>query len=132
MQALTNELMRQLSRINREVNRDITYKTDSELYGKADFWTVIEGKGRGDCDDYTLTKIMRLVEETDWDRENLAIAVCYTETGEGHAVCVARTDHGDLVLDNRHKTVTPFNDLPYRWVMIEDYANKCWVKVLGE
>ena len=130
-QTLTDELWADLKQINSEVNKDIRYKLDTTLYGEEDFWTVVEGKGYGDCDDYSLTKIMRLVEETEWDRENLSIAVCYVEDergragkGGGHAVCVARTDRGDFVLDNRHKSVKAYDDLPYRWVMMEDYAIK--------
>lgn len=136
MQALTDELWEELERINKEVNKNIEYNTDSELYGQVDFWTVVEGKGEGDCDDYALTKIMRLMKETKWDRENLSIAVCYVEDdrgraglGGGHAVCVARTDRGDFVLDNRHKKVMAYNKLPYRWVMMEDYTNKNWIKI---
>ena len=109
MQVLTDELWADLKRINKEVNKDITYEVDATLHERVDYWTVVEGKGRGDCDDYALTKIRRLVEETEWDRENLSIAICYVEDargrpgkGEGHAVTVARTDRGDFVVDNRH------------------------------
>jgi predicted transglutaminase-like cysteine proteinase len=135
-QTLTTELWEELERINKEVNRDIKYEYDEKQYGTADFWTVVEGKGKGDCDDYSLTKIVRLVDETEWDRENLSIAVCYVEgangqvgKGGGHAVCVARTDRGDFVLDNRHKKVMAYDKLPYRWVMMEDYANKSWTRI---
>lgn len=132
-QTLTNELWDDLVRINREVNRDIKYKVDMEIYEKIDFWTVVDGKGEGDCDDYALTKIKRLVHETEWDRENLLLAICYVENQrgnwEGHAVTVARTDRGDFVLDNNHKRPVAYNKLPYRWMFIEDYANKQWVRI---
>ena len=136
MQILTDGLWKELRRINREVNKDITYEVDATLHEKVDYWTVVDGKGRGDCDDYALTKIKRLIEETNWDRENLSIGICYVEDsrgrvgkGEGHAVAIARTDRGDFVLDNRHKDVKAYNALPYRWVMMEDYANKRWVRI---
>lgn len=137
MQTLTEQLWDDLVRINREVNRDIKYKVDMEIYEVVDFWTVVEGKGEGDCDDYALTKIKRLVEETEWDRENLQLAVCFVEDergrpgqGEGHAVTVARTDRGDFVLDNRHKRPEPYDKLPYKWMFMEDYANKRWVQIV--
>ena len=137
MQVLTNELWADLKRINKEVNKDITYEVDATLHDRVDYWTVVEGKGRGDCDDYALTKIKRLIEETKWDRENLSIAICYVEDskgragkGEGHAVAVARTDKGDFVVDNRHKKPMAYDKLPYKWVMMEDYANKRWVRIV--
>lgn len=136
MQQLTNNLWNDLEQINKDVNGDIRYKVDSQLYDEVDYWTVVEGKGYGDCDDYALTKIKRLVEETEWERQNLSIGICYVEDergrpgkGEGHAVCIARTDHGDFVLDNRQKTVVPYDSLPYKWVMMEDYAQKRWVSI---
>lgn len=130
-QELTHDSLKLLVRVNRQVNADIRYKTDAALYGKPDYWTVIEGKGQGDCDDYALTKIKRLVD-AGWDRENLSVAVCYVETGEGHAVCIARTTNGDFVLDNRYRTIMPYEALPYRWVMLEDYKNRRWVRILPE
>ena len=57
-QTLTTELWEELERINKEVNKDIRYEYDTKLYGVDDFWTIVEGKGHGDCDDYALTKIM--------------------------------------------------------------------------
>lgn len=136
MQTLTQELYDQLEDINKKVNKDITYEVDATLHERVDYWTVVEGKGRGDCDDYALTKIKRLVEETEWDRENLSIGICYVEDsrgrvgkGEGHAVAIARTDRGDFVLDNRHRKVMAYDKLPYRWIAMEDYANKGWVRI---
>lgn len=135
-QILTDELWDDLKRINRAVNKDITYEVDATLHEREDYWTVVEGKGRGDCDDYALTKIKRLVKETGWDRKNLSIGICYVEDergragkGEGHAVAIARTDRGDFVLDNRHKSPMAYDKLPYRWIAMEDYTNKGWVRI---
>lgn len=137
MQVLTEELWKSLRKINKEVNKDIRYKVDTKLYDQVDYWTVVEGKGYGDCDDYALTKIARLIKETKWERENLSIGICYVEDargrvgkGEGHAVTIARTDRGDFVLDNRQKDVTAFDQLPYRWVMMENFAKGEWVRIV--
>lgn len=139
MQTLTDELWASLRKINKEVNQDIRYKVDTKLYDQEDYWTVVEGKGYGDCDDYALTKIARLIKETEWERENLSIGICYTEDakgrpgkGGGHGVTIARTDRGDFVLDNRHKDVIAFDKLPYRWVMMEDFANNRWVRIVED
>jgi len=137
MQTLTDELWADLRKVNKEVNKDIRYKVDTQLYDQDDYWTVIEGKGQGDCDDYALTKIARLIKNTDWKRENLSIGICYVEDskgrvgkGEGHAVAIALTDRGDFVLDNRHKDVVAYDKLPYRWVMMEDYSKGEWVRIV--
>jgi len=135
-QKFTQDLWGDLKRINNEVNNDINYKTDLQLYERKDYWTIVKGKGRGDCDDYAITKIKRLVNETKWYRKNLGIGICYTEDkmgrpgkGGGHAVAIARTDRGDFVLDNRYPKVMPYRDLPYKWIAFEDYQNKKWVLI---
>jgi predicted transglutaminase-like cysteine proteinase len=137
-QKLTKELWKVLKKINKEVNNDIRYKRDIDLYNQTDYWTIIEGKGEGDCDDYAITKIHRLVNESDWKRENLCIGVCKVEDrdgrpgmGEGHAVTIARTDRGDFVLDNRYRKVKKYEDLPYHWLAIEDYENKVFKKIVN-
>lgn len=56
------ELIDKLSLINKTVNERITYVSDQEHYGIPDYWVMFPGDGKGDCEDYAITKmeLMRL------------------------------------------------------------------------
>ena len=45
------------------------------------------------------------------------------ENNEGHAVLTARTDIGDLVLDNKRKEVLRWTDTPYTFVKQQSDRN---------
>lgn len=52
---------RELERVNRQVNRELRYQSDQEQYGVPDIWTAMPASGRGDCEDFALTKLARLI-----------------------------------------------------------------------
>jgi len=120
-----DERWQELVKVQMNVNCDVKYTTDMTLYSRPDFWEVAED--RGDCEDYVLTKRNQL-DKLGWSKiKDLAIALCWTETGGYHAVLVAKTDKGDYVLDNRHNTVKDWAALPYRWNKIQD--GKKWRRI---
>jgi predicted transglutaminase-like cysteine proteinase len=84
----------------------------------ADVWRVVEEPGPGDCEDYALTWRRELVK-AGLPRAALDIAVVMTEQHEIHAVLVIQTDHGSLVLDNRHDRPLAWSSLPYAWLALE-------------
>lgn len=116
------------AQVNFAVNSDVRYRVDMELYGRAEFWTVVRGMGEGDCDDYALTKRYRLLE-AGVPLELLRLAVVFTETEEGrgrlrakrsgidtmgdHALLVVSAPNGDWLLDNRMPLLTPMSDTGY-------------------
>lgn len=137
-----SDLVDVFARVNFEVNGDIRYRTDMELYGRADFWAVVQGRGEGDCDDYTLTKRARLLAAA-VPLELLRIAVVFTETAEGrerlglkrggapsvmgdHAVLIAREPGGDWVMDNRFSTLMPFSETGYDLDRIQVVGRHEW------
>ncbi len=119
-----------LDAVNREVNEAVRPVTDREHWGKVDRWDLAED-GRGDCEDYVLLKRRRLIERG-FPRSGLLVAVVVDQQGGGHAVLTARTDRGDLVLDNVRDRILPWPATGYvflkrqspddqnRWVAIED------------
>jgi len=122
---LTDERWQELVKVQSEVNADVRYKTDIELYGKPEFWEIADGEG--DCEDYSLKKRERLLG-LGWSKlTDLALATCWTETNEYHAVLVVHTDKGDYVLDNRYAIVKNWKELPYRWDKIQD--GKVWRRI---
>ena len=46
-----------LSYINRVVNDSIQYESDQEHYGTLELWVMFPQDGKGDCEDYALTKM---------------------------------------------------------------------------
>lgn len=103
------------TRINLGVNESVTYKTDLEQYDKPEFWALVGEFG--DCEDYALLKRHKLRELG--YAESAHMVACYTETGEGHAVCIVDTITGAYVLDNRHPYPMRKSQLNYNWIGIE-------------
>ncbi|MEJ1159476.1 transglutaminase-like cysteine peptidase [Prosthecomicrobium sp. N25] len=124
---LTAEKRAELERVNREVNRSITYVTDQKYLGVEEFWSYpIDGKG--DCEDMALLKRKKL-QELGWPRSSLLMTVVVAYNGEWHAVLTVETDQGYLVLDNMTDAILPpeqtrhrffssqSRETPNRWVM---------------
>jgi len=108
-----SEARDELARVQRMVNRRVKYKTDTDLYGKAEFWASAEGAG--DCEDYALAKYREL-RKSGFRQADFDFATCWVENnGEYHAVLIAHTDEGDYVLDNRHAGIKKKESLQYRW-----------------
>jgi predicted transglutaminase-like cysteine proteinase len=107
---LTPARWSQLVAVNSGINREIIPMTVPPA-GRP--WR--DDARRGNCNDYALTKRSRLLDEG-WPASALLIATAQIPSGEGHAVLLAVTDKGDLVLDNLRDGVVSFDRLPYRWV----------------
>lgn len=114
---LTPARWRQLNDINVAINKKIKPETDIEQYRLVEYWTYTDQAG--DCEDYALDK-QRALEAAGWPEDALLLATARNEHGEMHAVLIASTDRGDFVLDNAQNFVTPWADMPYRWVARQD------------
>lgn len=121
-----------LAEVNEEVN-SLPYVADADRYGRPEFWAEISASG-GDCEDFAIGKLNRLAARR-WPIESLRLAACYVETGEYHAVLVAGTPTGDMVLDNRKPDPIPVSELAvigYRPDRIQEAGgSKTWVRWIG-
>lgn len=116
----------EVERINAEVNGAFKPRTDLEMYGVTELWTLPTDKG-ADCEDYALLK-RKLLMKRGWPASALLMTVVRDERGEGHAVLTARTKQGDFVLDNKTDFVKPWRATPYQYVMRQSYLNpKVWM-----
>lgn len=121
---LNDELRKQLSDINLDVNRRIAPKADAP--GK-DRWSL--NVTSGDCDDYAVQKRARLIENG-WPPKALSLAAVKTAYGENHLVLTVRTNAGDLVLDNLFDSVVFYDETSYRWERRQSRtAPYYWVKL---
>lgn len=125
---LTSAKRRELDQVNRYVNQKVSPVTDLDLYGKVEVWTY--PKGKGDCEDYVLLK-RRMLIARGWPESTLLITVVRDENNEGHAVLTARTDVGDLVLDNKRQEIVRWTDTPYTFVKQQSDRNPLvWTSLL--
>ena len=117
----TAKRLEQLDEVNRKVNREILTETDIEHYGVEDYWTIPKD-GKGDCEDYALLKRHMLIA-MGWPSGALLMTVVRIENGEGHAVLAARTNFGDLILDNRSDELKLWYQTPYSFKMAQSPNN---------
>ncbi len=120
---LTREAYETLVAVNRAVNDSIRGYDE-----RGDVWTL--SATSGDCEEYAIMKREALVA-LGWPRVALRIAIGKTDRGENHAVLIARTTSGDIVLDNltddlltvgrtRHTLrAVESSETPGKWVRLE-------------
>jgi predicted transglutaminase-like cysteine proteinase len=104
---LNDDVWALMNRVNDQVNKE-PYKADLELYGRAEFWTIMDGHG-GDCEDFALTKRKRLWE-AGLNPAHLLPAIGKTAMSQGHCVLLVDTDKGAYVLDNIEPRILAWND----------------------
>lgn len=123
--ALTPQLWSELNDINDTVNQTVIARSDLDVYGVVDYWTIA-GK-YGDCEDYALTKQLML-RQRGWPMNALLITVVRDENGEGHAILTVRTSRGDLVLDNRQPRIVAWTATPYQFIKRQSTSNpRIWM-----
>ncbi|MHA6297885.1 transglutaminase-like cysteine peptidase [Devosia sp. CAU 1758] len=128
--ALTDSTWQQLVSVNAYYNQNVVPVTDQDLYQVAEFWTY--PNGYGDCEDFALAKRRDLIN-SGWHPSTLMIAVVKEANGNGHAVLLARTDRGDLVLDNQDGAIHLWSDTPYKFIKRQSQANAGqWVDMIDD
>jgi predicted transglutaminase-like cysteine proteinase len=116
---MTKQRMAELIEVNALVNREITPQhNDRGLAGEE--WLI--APGRGDCNDYAVTKRHELLARG-WPMRNLLLSEVVTSWGEHHLVLVVRAKGGDLVLDNLNAQIRSWSKTDYRWVRVQTPAN---------
>ncbi|MCI3132723.1 transglutaminase-like cysteine peptidase [Phenylobacterium aquaticum] len=113
---LTPDLWKEVKSVNERINRAILKRSDLELYGVEEDWTLpLEtGVNAGDCEDFVLEK-RRALLIAGVPRSALSIAVATTFRGARHAVLILSTDRGDYVLDSLSPWILPWSKTGYHW-----------------
>ncbi len=107
--------------VNAQVNAAITYTEDAEQYGRRDVWAVDPASGKGDCEDFALTKVAML------QARGIAAEVGICMGSPYHAVALVQDGPTTWVLDNRQNRDA---DGQYRSVVVSnaDYPCKVWLQ----
>lgn len=129
--ALNTQRLDELTKVNESVNRKIKPVSDEVQYKTIEHWTY-PNSGKGDCEDYVLLKKRELVARG-WPASVLLITVVRDENDEGHAVLTARTDHGDLILDNKHSEIKDWQRTPYTYIKRQSSVDpKRWESLIPQ
>ena len=123
--SLTQEYWLTIVEVNERVNRTILAVTDQDHWGEMDRWDYPDD-GLGDCEDIQLLK-RKLLVEAGIPRRVLRMTVVIDEQGEGHAVLMVHTDHGDFILDNKRDAVLAWRQTGYLYVKREGDDGAAWV-----
>lgn len=123
MLRLTPGMWNELNAVNHEINKQVTYKTDAELYKKTDFWEIADSEG--DCEDYALAKRKELMKRG-WPVAALRLAVCIVPGAGGHCVLTVDTDLGTYILDNIEQRVVPWKNVNYKWLYRQEPGKRKW------
>jgi predicted transglutaminase-like cysteine proteinase len=107
-----------LRTINDSVNRAVDPITDEDHWGTVERWSY-PTDGAGDCEDYVLEKRKQLIA-AGVSPNALMIAVVLDKEGLGHAVLIARTSIGDMVLDNQETSILQWRDTGYVFLKRQD------------
>lgn len=120
-------------KIHKEVNSNIRYREDKDSYPDLEipeYWEIIRGKGRGDCDDYALTKRAFLIEAFPEYRNCFRICTCWIQNKEYHAVLIVDTDSGSYVLDNNLPRIELWNTVGYKFHKVQSKDGTGWENLL--
>jgi predicted transglutaminase-like cysteine proteinase len=85
----------QLQCVTRETNKRIVVTNDLDHYGIDDLWVESPTDGKGDCEDFALTKA-RVLQQLGWSTSRMQLAV-FGYGKQAHAVLVIDNTY---VLDN--------------------------------
>nr|WP_123150453.1 transglutaminase-like cysteine peptidase [Mesorhizobium delmotii] len=110
---MTDAFRMRLAAVSLAVNKAVRPMSDSDIFGKDEYWTY--PKNTGDCEDYVLLK-RRILMQEGTPASNLLITVVRQRNGEGHAVLTVRTDRGDFILDNLNDDVRPWDETGYLYL----------------
>lgn len=134
MLVATAQVLKDLKKVQADINSRVTYRTDSELYHKEEFWEIADNAG--DCEDFALRKRQELIA-LGYPANELRLAICLDETGAGHAVLtvdLAATPKQaavTYVLDNRYPELRRASGLRaagYKFLMRQAADGNYWVE----
>lgn len=122
-----NAELADLSRLNKDINHRIEYRSDKFTTGFAEWWEVADKYG--DCEDYALKKLQVLYQQG-VRIEDLILATAYVETGEYHTVLLVNINGRFAVMDNRSDVAYWIEDSCYKWMMRQQIGgSRTWIKM---
>ena len=125
--SLNSQIWNTLEQVNERVNASIFAVTDQDHWGVLDRWDFPDD-GLGDCEDIQLLK-RKLLVGAGLPQRAMRMAAVIDEQGQGHAVLMVLTDHGDFILDNKRNAILPWRRTGYAFIKREGTNGRSWVAV---
>lgn len=128
-----DQQMALLNRVNLYVNGNVAQRTDMQTMGVEEYWrrSGVGMGATGDCKDIAIEKRLQLIQHG-YPARNLFYAIAFRSDIGLHAVLVARTAMGDVVLDNRTPYIVSWTQAPYVWVKRQSRSDpSVWALVNG-
>jgi predicted transglutaminase-like cysteine proteinase len=114
VQRLDGPARAQLQRVNQDVNAQVRFMFDSDSSGEEEVWSY-PIDDRGDCEDSALEKRRRLVA-MGWSRAAPTMAIVHHRSRYcSHAVLLAETTAGTLMLDSLSDRLLCWSEAPYNF-----------------
>ena len=107
--SVAGEIRARLARFTYKADRGEEWRSLADLVRQGKDWA-------DDCDGYALTAAQLAVEDFALPRADVALAMCRTETGGGHLVCLVTEGGTTRAIDNRQSAAWEWSTLPYRWI----------------
>ena len=126
---LTPAALKDIERVDRQVNASVQPETDTDHWGAVDRWDY-PTDGRGDCEDYALLK-RRILMREGYPRQALLMTVVKDHEGEGHAILTVKTSRGEFILDNLDDRVMAWADTGYKFVKRQSQADPNLWETIG-
>jgi predicted transglutaminase-like cysteine proteinase len=121
---LDSARLAELEDVNRRVNQDIRPLPAAPA---GDAYRL--GVSAGSCNEYAVEKRRRLLARG-WSAAALSLAVVLLPDSRGHLVLTARTNRGDLVLDNLSESLMAANQTRYVWLKRQSTIHPMlWVRI---
>ena len=111
--------------VNQAVNDEIRFMPDPDCVGEEERWSYPVNR-KGDCEDMALEKRRRLVA-AGLPRAAFTMAIAHHRTQLfSHAILLAETSVGTLVLDNLDTRLRCWDDVPYHFETRERVDGRWW------
>lgn len=121
---------RDLATVQREINRRISYRADSQLRGAGDAWSTAASTlalGSGDCEDYAIAKGDSLLARGFLPEDLYLVIGNDLLLRSAHAILVVRIGAKFWVLDNLASQVVSADDFQNFSPIITLSGNRKWV-----
>lgn len=95
--------LKRVSLINRAVNRALAYRSDQQIFGRADYWAKpdeVAVLGVGDCEDFAIAKLWALRAIGLTPEQLQFIVIKDTRRNVLHAILAVHLDGGTYILDS--------------------------------
>lgn len=126
--------LKRVSLINRAVNRALDYRSDQQIFGRADYWAnpnEVAALGVGDCEDFAIAKLWALRSIGLTPEQLQFVVIKDTRRNVLHAVLAVHLDGQTYILDSLSDKVATQGAFPNYKPIMSFAANNSYLHGFG-